>query len=61
MTENQSSAERGTPPSRLGEAEKQIHIAIEKLDDEALADDLQEALRLVKSARSEISDSDYDF
>lgn len=57
VDDSQDVAERGTPTSRLGEAEKQILIVMEKLEGDEHTDYLQEALSLVESVRREISDS----
>lgn len=47
------SGRRDGPYSRLGEAKKQIHLAIEGCDADADARDLREALALIEGVRAE--------
>lgn len=48
---------RDGPYSRLGEATKQIHLAIEGCDSEADARDLREALTLIEGVRADVRPS----
>lgn len=45
-----------TPASRLRQATKQIRLAEEALEDDALSEDLQEAISLLDDVKGEIGD-----
>lgn len=47
--------DRGDDSHRLDEALKQIHLIRDRLDDDALANDLQDAAELIEHVRKEIS------
>lgn len=51
---------RADPYSRLGEAKKQIHLAIERCDEDADVRDLREALSLIDGVRTEAQAISHD-
>lgn len=46
--------------SRLGEAQKQIRIAGEKIDDETLVEQLEEAEAIIESVEGDLADRSGD-